>query len=78
MSTNQDITVNVLKFRSFSSFSNERLVFGARITKLLVKMTNREDPVRLLLYVCPVCLDLSGRHLVFKISVLIHLGFWVF
>ena len=43
--------VNVLKFRTLISFcsSNKMLVFRARIYKFLVRVANREDPVRLLL-----------------------------
>ena len=41
---NKDITVNVLQFRSFSSFSNKRLVFQDINYKMLVGLANNEDP----------------------------------
>ena len=67
---NEMITVNVLKFRTlFSLCSQIKWVSGLEITKTLNRIANREDPVRLILliWVCPVFLDIFGRQLACEI-----------
>ena len=54
-------------------FSNKMLVFGAGIHNFQVRVAYREDPGSdcffrsSLIWVCPFCLGLFGRQLVFEI-----------
>ena len=67
-------TVNVLKFRTLFSFCSHikcwfKISGLELINKMLVRIAIREDPDQSLIWVCVVCLGLSGRqqHIVFKI-----------